>query len=390
MSAFGNILGVRVTLLLGKEAVIAPAPLEAMESIEEIEIRQSMEGDSGFKLTLLAGREGPLGLMGPPFVEDPRFQRGARIAVTVWNGVVPRPIFDGIVTKTEYIPGQGETEGRYIMLGRDLSWVMKLEEVLAQHPAQDETVILYTMALKYATYGLVPVIMPPPVFDPVIPIDRTPQQTCSDFDYAEKLARRHGYKVFVEPGPAPGMSQLYFGPVPRPGPPQKAISVNLGPVTDAYDVTVEHDGQILTAARARVQDRATGQVVELEIPTATNPPQSAMVEALTQIGNAKTKQLKTSGKSAAQVLAELMAAVNEPASRVIKVSGTIDNTRYNAVLKPYYSVQVRGLGNIYNGIYTVAEVRHVFKPGEYTQTFTLNGDGLYPIVPFVTPEVSPI
>ena len=61
MSAFGNILGVRVTLLLGKEAVIAPAPLEAMESIEEIEIRQSMEGDSGFKLTLLAGREGPLG-----------------------------------------------------------------------------------------------------------------------------------------------------------------------------------------------------------------------------------------------------------------------------------------------------------------------------------------
>ena len=77
MSAFGNLLGIRVSLMLGFGPVVTPAPLNAMESIEEIEVRQSMIGDSGFKLSLHAGRDGPLGLLGPSFVDDPRFQRGA-------------------------------------------------------------------------------------------------------------------------------------------------------------------------------------------------------------------------------------------------------------------------------------------------------------------------
>ncbi|HEV7322660.1 MAG TPA: hypothetical protein VGO04_29005 [Ensifer sp.] len=390
MSAFGNILGIRATLLLGKEAVVLPAPLEAMEAIEEIEVRQAMKKDSGFKITLLAGREGPLGAFGPPFVNNPLFQRGARVVVVVWNGVLPTPIFDGMVTKTQYIPGEGSNEGKYLMLGRDLTFVMDREQKRTQHPAQDETIIMNAMALQYATYGVIPVIMPPQVIDPPIPVDRTPQQTCSDLAYAKKMAKRHGYQVFIDPGPVPGISQLYFGPVPRPGMPQKPISVNLGPMSDAYDVTVNHDGETLTAARAKVHDRSTGQVVSLEIPTSTNTPLSALSEALTQMGNTKTKEIETSGLNTAQVLARLMAEVNEPAERVLEVSGTIDNTRYNAVLKPYYAVDVRGLGMIYNGTYTVSEVRHVLKPGSYTQTFALQRDGLYPILPAVAPEVSPI
>lgn len=390
MGAFGNILGIRATLLLGREAVVLPAPPNAMEAVEEIEVRQSMTGDSGFKLTLFAGRDGPLGLAGPPFVDDPRFQRGARVVVTVWNGVIPTPIFDGIVTMTQYIPGTGENEGRYILLGRDLSWVMDREERRAQHPAQDETVIANALAAQYATYGMIPVVMPPPVIDPPIPVDRTPQQTGTDLAYLRQLARRHGYKVFVDPGPAPGVSQLYFGPVPRPGLPQKAISVNLGPMSDAFDVTVQHDGESLTAARARVHDRSTGQVVPLEIPTATTTPQAALSDALTQIGNMRTEELETSGLNTAQVLARLMARVNESSDRVVKVTGTIDNTRYNGILKPYHAVEIRGLGMIYNGQYTVAEVRHILKPGDYRQTFTLQRDGLYPILPAVAPEVSPI
>ncbi len=390
MGAIGNILGIRASILLGMGPVVVPAPLGMMEAIEEIEIRSSMVGPSGFKVSLLAGREGPLGVMGPPFVDDPRFQRGARMAVTVWNGVMPTPIFDGVITKTQYLPGEGENEGRYIMLGRDLTYLMDKEEKREQHPAQDETIIANKIVANYATYGVLPVVMPPTVIDPPIPLDRTPHQSCTDLAYLRRMADRHGYKVFIDPGPAPGASQLYFGPVPRPGVPQKPISVNLGPMSDAYDVTVEHDGESLTAARAKVQDRATGQVTELQMPTSTAFPSSAMPEALTQMGSMKEKQVDTSGLNMAQVMARLMGVVNESASKVIKVTGTVDNTRYNSILKPYHSVQIRGLGMIYNGIYTVAEVRHILKPGEYTQQFQLHGDGLYPLVPVVTPEVAPV
>lgn len=390
MSAFGNILGIRASLLLGKEAVILPAPPDAMEAIEEIEVRQSMEADSGFKITLLAGREGPLGAFGPPFAKDPRFQRGARVVLTVWNGIAPTPIFDGVVTKTQYLPGDGENEGRYLMLGRDLTYMMDREEKRVQHPALTPELIVYALVAQYATYGVVPLALPPEVSVPKTPVEGAPQQTGTDLEYMKKLSEKHGYRVFLDPGPLPGFSQLYFGPVPRPGLPQKPISVNLGPMSDAFDVTVQHDGENLTAARAKVHDRTTGQVTPLEIPMATKTPQSALSDALTQLGQTKTTELETSGENAAETLARLISTVNKPAETVVKVTGTIDNTRYNAVLKAYYSVDIRGLGDLYDGTYTVSEVRHILKPGDYRQTFTLHRDGLFPIVPAVAPEVAPI
>ena len=222
MSAVGNILGIRATLLLGREAVVTPAPLEAMEAIEEIEIRQSMDKDSGFKITLGAGRDGPLGALGPPFVDDIRYQRGARVVVTVWNGVMPTPIFDGVITKTQYIPGTGANEGKYHMLGRDLTYLMDREEKRVQHPALTENLVVATLATEYATYGVIPVPIPPQVMTPKTPVEGTPQQTCTDLAYMKKLAKKHGYKLFLDPGPAPGISQLYFGPIPPARPAAEA------------------------------------------------------------------------------------------------------------------------------------------------------------------------
>ncbi|MFZ7090749.1 hypothetical protein [Primorskyibacter sp. 2E233] len=388
MAGFGNILGIRASLMLGKGPVIAPAPLNAMEAILEIEVRQSTLRPSGFKLVLAAGREGPLGLWGPPFVEDPRFQKGARAVLTVWNGIKPTPIFDGIVTETQYLPGTENNEGRYILLGHDLTWLMNLEDKREEHPMQDETAIALKIAGQYAQYGIIPTVIPPTVIDPPIAVQRTPQQCCTDLGYLKKMAKRHGYKVFIDPGPAPGGSILYFGPVPLPGAPQKPISVNLGPMSDAFDVQVNHNGARFTAARAKVQDSATGQVTELQMPTATTLPNSAMPDSQSLTSEIREKRIATSGMNVAQVMARLMALVNDSAEATVKVSGTIDNTRYNAVLKPYRWVQIRGLGMVYNGIYVVAEVRHLLRPGDYRQTFVLHGDGVYPMVPLVTPEVA--
>lgn len=390
MAGVGNILGIRAALMLGFGPVVAPAPLEAMEAIESIEVRQSAIGPSGFKLVLLAGREGPLGASGPPFVTDPRFQRDARVVVTVWNGIKPTPIFDGIITKTQYLPGENAAQGRYVLLGRDLTWLMDQEEKRTQHPAQDETVIANAIAATYATYGVVPMVIPPTVIDPAIPVDRTPQQTGTDLEYLNSMAKRSGYKVFIDPGPVPGSSILYFGPIPMSGLPQKAMSVNLGPNSDAFDVTVDHNSEQLIAARAKVHDRNTGQVSEVPVPMPTSAPLSAMPDGLTRMGQTREIQIATSGLNMAQVMGRLMGMVNESAENVVKVSGTVDNLRYNGVLKPYRSVEMRGLGMQYNGTYMVAEVRHILKPGAFTQTFTLQREGVGPMVPSVMPEVVPV
>lgn len=390
MSAFGNILGIRMTLLLGFGPVVLPAPAEALESIETFEIKMSAIASSGFKLVLHAGREGPLGLLGPPFVSDPRFQRDARIVVAVLFGVKPVAVFDGVITKSQYLPGMGDNEGKLVLLGRDLSHLLDLEERSTEHPAMDETVIGNLITAEYGLYGIIPVIMPPVVIDPPIPVDRTPHQACTDMEYLRRMARRHGYKTFIDPGPVPGTSQLYWGPIPRPGLPQKTLSVNLGPMTDATDVTITHNGETLTTVSAQVHDRNTGQTTPVEAPVATTAPQGAAPDSLTRFGQTRTTRMQTSGLNAMQAYARAQGIVNRSAEDVVEVTGTVNTVRYNDVLKPYQTVLLRGVGPIYNGSYTVAEVRHRISPGDYSQTFTLRRGELYALSPVVPPEVAPL
>ena len=61
--------------------------LDVMEAIVELELECSVRRPAAFRLVLAAGRSGPLGLLGAPFVDDARFQSGCRIAVSMVMGV---------------------------------------------------------------------------------------------------------------------------------------------------------------------------------------------------------------------------------------------------------------------------------------------------------------
>ena len=98
--------------------------------------------------------------------------------------------------------------------------------------------------------------------------------------------------------------------------------------------------------------------------------------------------MQTSGLNAVQAYGRAQGIVNRSAEDVVEVTGTLNTIRYNAVLKPYQSVFLRGVGPIYNGSYTVAEVRHKISPGDYSQTFTLHRGELYAMAPVVPPEVA--
>ena len=387
MSAFGNILGIKMNLMMGQGSVLLPAPVSALEALQELEITMSATGKSGFKMVLAAGRDGPFGLLSASFVDNPLFQRNGRFVVSLIFAIKPVPIFDGIITRTQYMPGGNGQLGKLILYGRDISYIMGRAEEQVEWPAMDENTIANFIAAKYVTDGIVPNVIPPTVIDPAIPVDRTPQQNCSDMAYLHHIARRHGYHAFVDPGPVPGVSTLYWGPLPIPGAPQKALSVNQGPTSDAEDVTITHNGEKLATVSAKVQDRMTGAVTPVEAPFATTLSQGGLPDSITQAGKTRTLKIPTSGLNAMQAQARAMGVVNRSAQDVLVASGTINNLRYNDVLKPYQSVQLRGVGMIYNGVYTVSEVTHILKPGDYTQSFKMQRGDLYPIVPVVTPEV---
>lgn len=385
MSVLGNFLGVRMNLLIGPDPVPFPASLEALESFMELEVEHSDRGPSGFKLVFSIGRSGPLDFLESQLVADPRFDVDARVVVTMIFDVLPTVILDGIVTERQVRPGSANGEGVLTLLGRDLSWALSKEVRQVEHPAMDETAIAALIALRYPQYGMIPMTIPPAVVDPPIPVDRTPQQNCSDWSYLKKMAKRHGYEVYIDPGPAPGTNTLYWGPPVLPGLQQKTMSVNQGPNSDAFDIDIDHSAEDLTIVEGSVQDRLTGKKVPVVAPMPTRPPLGLVPEGIRRIGRTKKKPIQTSGLNAMQAYAQALAEVDDSAAAAVKVTGTLNTVRYNAPLRARALVDLRGVGLSFDGTYKVAQVRHKVQPGSYTQDFTLTRSELGPKLPLVRP-----
>ncbi len=137
--------------------------------------------------------------------------------------------------------------------------MMDLQEKTVEHPAQNETLIATMLILAYATYGLVPQVIPPASLDVPVPVERVPVQQGTDLSYLTTIASRFGFVFYVDPGPAPMVNTAYWGPPVRAGVPQRALSVDLGADTNVTQITFRSDGLAPTQVTGQVQDRLTNQ-----------------------------------------------------------------------------------------------------------------------------------
>lgn len=385
MSLLGNLLGVKANILIGPSPVALPMPIEALQALEELDIKLSDREPSGFRMVLRAGRTGPLDFLETPLVADPRFNRGSRLVVTILFDAIPTVIFDGLVTERHVSPGEGPSQGRIVLLGHDLTSELHREVKSVEHPAMDETMIANLIALNYAQFGMIPVVIPPMVVDPPLPVERTPQQLCSDWDYLNAMARRHGYDTYIQAGPAPLTNTLYWGPPIRPGVPQRTMTVSSGPATDAYDIRAANSAEALTTVDTQVMDRQTGSTMPVMAMMPSQAPLGALPEGAAQMGRTRTSRIETSGLTFAQAMARAQAEVDESAREVVRVTGTVDSVRYNGALKARDLIFLRGAGTTFNGLYKVAEVRHRISPGNYEQSFVLTRGELGTATPVVLP-----
>ena len=382
MTAVGNIAGVRMSLLIGPDPVATPASPDILSALQSLEVSLSDSAASGVQMTFAAGRSGPFDMLESRLLVDPRLQQGARVVVTMVFGVVPTVIFDGIILSRIVRPGGGRGEATLTLQGRDLSVRLDREQRRTERPAQDETSIAAFIAAQYPQYGLVPLVVPPPVIDPPVPIDRTPVQTRTDLGQLQAMAARYGYETYLDPGPAPLSNRLYWGPPVAPGIPQRTLSVNQGATSDAFDVDVQDSVEDLTTVETSVLDRQTGQTVPVVAPVSSRPPLGAVPQQLLQVGRTKVKAIETSGLNAAQAYARALGEVDAHAAG-IRVTGRVDSLKYNAALKARAYVDLRGVGLSYDGTYKVSEVRHRVAPGSYEQSFTLTRGELGPKAPVV-------
>nr|MDT0659426.1 hypothetical protein [Micromonospora sp. DSM 115978] len=376
-------LGANLTVLIGPTLPL-PAPPSVTESLQRVEVTTSDSDRSGFQLTFAAGRSGPADLVDYPSLTGPLLRPFTRVILVVTLNARPRVLMDGVITHRELIPGDAPGTGTVTVTGGDVSVMMDLEERSAEHPAQDETVIAAKLIAGYATYGVIPMVIPPPSIDPPIPIERIPVQQATDLAYLTEMADRYGYVFYVRAGPAPLANIGYWGPPVRVGEPQPALSVNMGAETNVEQISFRSDGLAPTELVGAVQDRLTNRVVPVSSLGTRRPPLATQPDWLVNGANVRTTRFRDSGLSATGALARAQGAADASIDS-LTATGTLDAPRYGDLLTARGLVGLRGAGRQHDGLYYVRQVTHRIRPGEYTQSFTLVREGVGTTTPVVRP-----
>ncbi len=379
---FDQLFGVHMTLLIG-QGVPRPATTLVMEHFVSAEIAISDRERSGFELVFDAVRANNLAGVFPIMAER-GLQAGARVVVMATIGVKPSVLIDGIVETAEFKPSEGEGPAKLHVRGKDLTFAMDREEREVAHPAQGPGEIAALVLLRYAQLGVIPLVIPPTTAERPNPVDRVPMQRGTDFAYLTELAEAHDSIFTLIPGPVPLSSVAYWGPLPRVGVPQRAITTDMGPETNVAGLTFENTASEAATVSGQVQDRQSGQSLPVQSVAPLRPPLAAM-PALANPSVTRRNLFQTNGApTGAQAMGEAQAQ-SDATTDTLKVTGDLDTGDYGAILSPRGLVGLRGAGLDHDGFYYVQSVVHKISSGAWLQSFTLNREGTGTTTPVVLP-----
>jgi hypothetical protein len=373
--------GVHLTLLVGP-VVPVPVPQLVLDALTQIEVSAPDEAAGAFTLQFTLSVQSPLHtlflLSGGGVVPLLRV-----IVVVTLNGV-PQVLIDGVVTRTEVLPGADQRHTTLQVTGDDLTAVMDKLEFSGlpglPYPAMPAEAIVALLLAKYAFLGIVPLVIPSIAIDVPIPTNRVPTQQGSDLEYIRTLAERVGYVFYLEPGPLPGMSTAYWGPKVKVGVPQPALNADMDAASNVENLSFSYDGNARSLPVVYIQNEQTKVPLPIPIPDIgpLNPP-LGLIDPPPQ----KLRELPETAKYSPMRAMLLGMAEAAKSADTVTGKGSLDVTRYGRVLKSRQLVGVRGVGPAFDGLHYVSQVRHTIKRGEYKQSFELSRKGLVSTVPLV-------
>ncbi|MGZ3458109.1 MAG: hypothetical protein ACXU86_06330 [Archangium sp.] len=377
--------GLNLTLMVGR-MVPTPAPAALVSALRQAQVTVTDSGPSGFQLQFQVAR-------GSSSLEYDFLSQGLlapfnRIVLVVTLNATPTVIMDGLITRIELHPGQGNQSDTMVVTGEDVSVAMDLMEKSLPYPAMSDWMIADLILLQYATYGIVPLVIPTSVSLSMMPLDYTIQQAgMTDRAFINKLAARNGYVFQIIPGPVPLMNMAYFGPPRRLGVPQAALTVNELPLSNVKSLSFSYDALAPTTVLGLVQDTLE---TDMDIPVAALlplriPPLASTPAIVANVPNIRVTLLDPEGMDPMQAYVVAESMVNQSTDQVVTATGEVDVLRYGSILSAPGLVGVRGAGYRHDGLYYVQQVTHSITPESYTQSFSLTREGWGSTVSMVRP-----
>jgi hypothetical protein len=371
--------GVQLSLYIGPVVPI-PVPREVLDALQAVQVEvHGGDTPSGFELTFGLSTRSPLHtlflLTGGSTIPIMRV-----VIVVIANGT-SEVLMDGVMTHHEVRPGKDAGQTTFVVKGTDLTALMDFLPLNGfPFPAMPSAVRVLAILAKYMALGVIPLVIPSVVVDVPIPVERIPRQQGTDYAYVLQLAREAGYVFYIDPGPVVGTSKAYWGPEIKVGVPQRALSLNWDAHANVETLSFTFDKDAKEMPIVFVQNQATK--IPFPIPILDISPLNPSLGLVPPIPP-KFKMLDFTAKlSPVQAVLQGLAYASQHADAVTG-TGTLDVTRYGAVLAARRLVGVRGAGEAFDGLYYVQSVTHNIKRGEYKQSFTLKRNGLLSTLPTV-------
>jgi hypothetical protein len=360
------LLGIRLRLLIGRRSLPQPAPYEVVDALLGLHVTNNDRERDGFQMDFSLGKDS---LREYGLLRSGALDICNRVIIVAIFGALPQVLIDGLITKHQLMSTGEPGRSTLHVTGEDISAQLGLEERNVTYRNQSDSDIAYQILSKA---GFRPQVTR--TQDTPNDRERISTQQCSDLKYVRHLAQRNGFVFYVEPGNVPGENIAYWGPENRQGPSQPALSLNMGAQTNV-DTPIKFDFNALGPAEPEVTIVDPFTKLPIKVP---GP--SSFLPALTRDPAKplrKTLSRDTANLSFAQAVLRTFTSAGE-ASDAIKATGEVDATRYGRALRARRLVDVRGVGQSYNGTYYVEKVEHIiqrFPRAEYKQSFTLRRDG---------------
>jgi hypothetical protein len=370
--------GVHLTLMVGP-AVPVPAPRSVVEALTDVEVSVPTEGPSVFQLRFSLAKSSSLSTLflisgGAPLPL-------LRVVLVVTLGGTPQTLIDGVVTGTEVAPAAGGNVSTLTVRGEDLSRVMDYFELDGiPYPALPPVARVALMLAKYAPLGVIPAVVPSLFPDLAIPIERIPLQRGTDLAYIKELAAEAGHAFYLTPGPAPGTSIAYWGPLVKIGVPQPALNIDFDAHTNVESLSFSIDTEQAALPVVYIQNPQTRVSIPIPVPDI-----SPLSPPLGLIPPLPKRLLNESGTARMPPTRAAQIGITRAAqsAEAVRASGSLDVLRYGRLLQPRGLVGVRGGSDPFNGLYYVESVKTTMQRGKIGQSFSLSRNGLLSTVPRV-------
>ncbi len=346
----------------------APAPQDLLDVIASIDVEDDAALASAFRLRM------PIGLTDDgdwTQVADDAFKPLTPVAIGVqFESSVNEKLISGFIT-SHHIHFDKATNVSFLeVIGLDASTLMNLEEKIVAWTDMADSDIVTQIFSAYEFTPQVDGTQPVYAEDEVTIIQRS-----TDLAFVRRLARRNGFEFYLETDATTGLTTGHFHKPRLSDQPQKDLALAFGEESNVKSLEVHYDALRPTTVEARglsLNDKSDQSASAL-----TSDLDTLGTDAVLDLLDQQPKSLlsRTSAFEQAELQARAQAAI-EASSWAVSMSGEVDVTAYQSVLRARRTVLVKGVGTRYSGAYYVTRVRHTLTPSQYIQKFELTRNAL--------------